>query len=78
MTIEEFWNRAFLSALARLPAEDALKEATKATGLCIEHWNMARNHRVCPTVSLWKDQQIDGTNTRPHYTATHGHGNSAG
>ena len=29
MTIEEFWNQAFISCLIRLPAEEAKTEATK-------------------------------------------------
>ena len=38
MTIEEFWNRAFLAALGRVPPEQAKAEADQATTLCIEHW----------------------------------------
>lgn len=39
MTIEEFWNRAFLAALTRLPVADAKKEADLATNTCIDHWH---------------------------------------
>lgn len=38
MRIEEFWNSAFLSALTRLPADEAKTEADKATQICIAHW----------------------------------------
>ncbi len=39
MTIEEFWNNAFLAALGRLPVVEAKKEADLATKTCIEHWH---------------------------------------
>lgn len=38
MSIEEFWNRAFLAALSRLPPEQAKVDADQATAVCIEHW----------------------------------------
>lgn len=39
MTIEEFWNSAFLAALSRLSPKDAKKAADEATQLCIDHWH---------------------------------------
>lgn len=39
MTIEKFWNQAFLAALQRLPVADAKKEADLATKTCMEHWH---------------------------------------
>ncbi len=42
MTIEEFWNQAFLAALGRLPVNRAKKEADAATRACIEHWHANR------------------------------------
>jgi hypothetical protein len=39
VTIEEFWNRAFLAALCRLPPEKAKCDADEATKLCIDHWH---------------------------------------
>lgn len=37
MRVEEFWNSAFISALGRLPANEAKEEADRATELCIGH-----------------------------------------
>jgi len=39
MTIEEFWNQAFLAALTRLPVKQAKREADEATQACIDHWH---------------------------------------
>lgn len=39
MTIEDFWNSAFLAALGRLPVAEAKREADLATKTCIEHWH---------------------------------------
>lgn len=38
MTIEQFWNQAFLAALTRLPVSEAKAEADRATQVCIDHW----------------------------------------
>jgi hypothetical protein len=43
MTIQDFWNQAFLAALSRLPAEEASAEAEKATRICIERWSQTKN-----------------------------------
>lgn len=45
MTIEEFWNSAFLAALHRLPVAEAKKEADDATNTCIDHWHANWNNR---------------------------------
>lgn len=58
MTIEEFWNQAFLAALTRLPLKRAKKEADDATKLCIAHWQ-EHDIRWAPNyLTLWKDQKI--------------------
>jgi hypothetical protein len=58
MKVQTFWNKAFLAALTRLPANEAKIEADLATELCIEHWqshacDWAPNSRL-----RWKDQEI--------------------
>lgn len=58
MTIEEFWNQAFLAALARLPLKRAKKEADDATKLCIAHWQEHDIHWAPNYLTLWKDQKI--------------------
>jgi hypothetical protein len=57
MTIHEFWNHAFLAALARCPAEDARDEADRALQLCIRHWHLERQH-WSGVQSLWQDQDV--------------------
>lgn len=57
MTIEDFWNQAFLSCLTRLPAEEAMIEADKATEICILHWNnLHLKYQQPPT--KWQKQDI--------------------
>lgn len=58
MTIEQFWNQAFLAALTRLPADDAKLEADKATQLCIEHWQSNIYHWAPEHPRRWQDQTI--------------------
>lgn len=69
MTIEEFWNRAFLAALCRLPVADAKKEADEATQVCIDHWHanwQNRSYENAPRVqdidigSVYKPADKDG------------------
>ncbi len=57
MTIEDFWNRAFLAALSRLPVADAKKEADLATKTCIEHWH--RNWENRSQENAPRVQQVD-------------------
>ena len=38
MTVAEFWNNAFISALSRVAAVDAREEANTALELAIQHW----------------------------------------
>jgi len=62
MKIEDFWNQAFISALARLPAAKAKAEADKATKICIDHW-----HDNCVNWSpanMPRVQDIDIANVR--------------
>ncbi|KRB10271.1 hypothetical protein [Lysobacter sp. Root690] len=58
MKIEEFWNQAFLAALARLPAEAAKKEADEATQICLHHWIDHRLHWAPIQSILWQEQDI--------------------
>lgn len=63
MSIEEFWNQAFLAALVRLPAPEAKKEADVATKLCIENWESNRNRFTGQMPIRWKDSDITETRT---------------
>lgn len=38
MTIEEFWNQAFLTSLARVDPEQAKLDADRAVQIAISHW----------------------------------------
>jgi len=58
VTIEDFWNRAFLAALTRLPAEQAAKEADTATAICINHWHEHTGHWEPNYLTRWQDQKI--------------------
>ncbi|MBB4732464.1 hypothetical protein [Xanthomonas arboricola] len=59
MTIEEFWNRAFLAALTRLPVDEAVIEANAAVRVAISNWQEHIHDYVQPG-RLWKDQNISG------------------
>lgn len=59
MTIQEFWNRAFIAALSRLPPKRAKKEADEATQLCIEQWQDQRQNWAPQYLTRWQDQEID-------------------
>ena len=57
MTIEDFWNQAFLACLSRVPAEDARKEADKALRICLEHW-IAHKSKYSAIPPLWQKQEV--------------------
>lgn len=58
MNIESFWNQAFLSCLARLPAEEAKEEADRATDMCISHWQSKASDYSPDNATLWQDQLV--------------------
>ena len=58
MTIEEFWNQAFLAALTRLPVDDAKEEADKATEKCISHWRSKGSTWAPDVLVRWQDQNV--------------------
>lgn len=58
MKIEEFWNRAFLAALVRLPAEAAKKEADEATKVCLKHWQEHRFNWAPAQLLRWQELDI--------------------
>jgi hypothetical protein len=58
MIISDFWNQAFISALARLPANEAKREANIATEMCIEHWHKKRASYAPALTALWQNQDI--------------------
>lgn len=60
MDIESFWNQSFLSALTRLPADQAMDEATKATELCIAYWQSKSDETTIDGKGLWQHQPVGG------------------
>lgn len=57
MTIEEFWNQAFLAALGRCSADEAKSEADRALLLCVAHWQrQEKNWSTAPV--LWRTQPV--------------------
>jgi hypothetical protein len=54
MKVEDFLNSAFVAALARLPADQALKEAEIATDLCIKYWQAHCYHWAPQYQTYWK------------------------
>ncbi|WP_153043180.1 hypothetical protein [Xanthomonas nasturtii] len=62
MTIEEFWNRAFLASLTRLSPEQAKLDADQATTLCIEHWQS--NIYNYSAMNFPRVQDVDIANVR--------------
>lgn len=58
MTIEEFWNKAFLAALHRLPVAQAKKEADAATQACVQHWQANALEWAPPTLRRWQTQHV--------------------
>lgn len=58
MKIEHFWNKAFLAALTRLPANEAKAEADLATKLCIEFWQTNRMRWAPLSIPRWQEQEI--------------------
>lgn len=57
MTVEEFWNRAFLAALGRCEPELAKQDADRALELCIEQWQSHRQ-RWSGMPVLWQNQDV--------------------
>jgi hypothetical protein len=59
MTIEEFWNQAFLVCLARVPPRQAKQEADEATAFCIEQWQSKMYEKgIVTNAPRWQDQNI--------------------
>ncbi|QTK46678.1 hypothetical protein [Xanthomonas euvesicatoria] len=58
MKVEQFWNKAFLAALTRLPADEAKAEADQATELCIQHWQSNYRHFAPQYRTRWQDQNV--------------------
>lgn len=57
MTIEDFWNKAFIASLGRIDAVQAKIQADIATKICIAHWS--QHHSTWIThVESWKDQPV--------------------
>lgn len=58
MKVEEFWNKAFLAALARLPADEAKAEADKATELCVRRWQSLTHGWRPSHIGKWRGENI--------------------
>ncbi|MDY4386411.1 hypothetical protein [Pectobacterium aroidearum] len=59
MTIEEFWNQAFIACLTRLPVDKAKKEADSALNMCIKHWD-SNKEKYTPFYNKWQNQNVGG------------------
>ncbi|WP_067707746.1 MULTISPECIES: hypothetical protein [Enterobacterales] len=57
MTIEDFWNKAFIACLTRLPVNEAKKEADAALNMCIKHWD-ANKDKFIPFHNKWQSQSV--------------------
>jgi hypothetical protein len=57
MTIQEFWNQAFLASLHRLPPTEAKEAADQSLALCLKHWDSKRTEWA-PVWRHWHDQQV--------------------
>ncbi|MCC8613064.1 hypothetical protein LN450_06045 [Xanthomonas euvesicatoria pv. euvesicatoria] len=58
MKIEDFWNQAFIAALARLPVAEAKQEATNALNACIDHWSDDGRQYHPQLPQRWSDAEI--------------------
>ena len=58
MKMKKFWNKAFIAALNRLPAEEAKKEADLAIELCVAHWQTNSDFMVPAQTAKWQDQDV--------------------
>lgn len=54
----KFWNKAFLAALSRVPAEQAKIEADKAVKIASTHLQDEDKKGVTSKILRWKDQKI--------------------
>lgn len=68
MTIEEFWNQAFLAALHRLPVPQAKLEADEATNTCIDHWHLNWENRSLVNAPRVEDTPIGSVYKVPDAT----------
>lgn len=57
MTIEDFWNKAFIASLSRVDVYQAKIQADLATKICIDHWTKHQTTWVTRLES-WKDLPI--------------------
>lgn len=57
MSIEEFWNKAFIASLHRLPPNEAKDAADEALKICLEHW-MSKRTEWAPLWRHWHDQSV--------------------
>ena len=70
MTIEDFWNQAFLASLTRLSPECAKISADQALEICLRHWDSCSQKRAAGTWPKWQDQNVGNAfiPEKPNYT----------
>lgn len=61
MTIQEFWNQAFLANMHRLSPEKAKLAADAALEICIQHWH-SKCYEWSPAPQLWQEQHVGYVN----------------
>ncbi|HGO6128946.1 TPA: hypothetical protein ACK3RK_007544 [Burkholderia cepacia] len=67
MTIEEFWNQAFLSSLTRLAVDDAKKCADEALEIALTHWKNTPMRTATVITSLsYRDTELSEA-ARAHF-----------
>lgn len=63
MSIEEFWNQAFIACLARTDVLNAKNEADKALDICLNKWKDYQYEWVHSS-QLWKNQPVGSFPTK--------------
>lgn len=64
-TVSELWTQAFIAALHRLPVDQSVEEASKATEACIAYWHSQRTDLV-PVWRYRKDLTITDIQNPEH------------
>lgn len=70
MTIQDFWNQAFIANMQRLPPEEAKKAADQALEICIQHWH-SKCYEWAPAPQLWQEQHVGYVNMPENLSYIH-------
>lgn len=57
MIIQEFWSRAYLASLHRLPPLEAKQAADEALEICLQHWQ-SKKMQWAPLWRHWHEQDV--------------------